>query len=389
MKFTLSSFRAAPLLAALLLAFGALFTACKPADHSVPTVGFADAFVDNTLDQAKQGFFDALRDSGYSEDKKTVHIIYRNAQGNPLTLTQVVKYFVSEKVDLIGTNPSAATVAALQSTRDIPVFMMVSPTPGQMKETDAPNLYGVADTQDYIDTSFALIKDVVKPRSGTLSVGMIYNQSEPQSVEALRRIQALALRLQVNVISLPVNSTADVQLVTQSLLSKNIDAFFANPDNTVFGAFETIIQSCDKAHVPVFTSEAGLVARGAVAAYGADIYHWGYQSGAQAARYLKFKAGAAASSAAAGSGAATAGVASGSAAGSATGAAAASSTAGAAAGSTAGAAAASATAVSDAAATPAAAGIHWELVALRKRVYNPAAAARFGLTLPASFQPLR
>ena len=65
-------------------------------------------------------------------------------------------------------------------------------------------------------------------------------------------------------------------------LKKHIDAFFANPDNTVFGSFETIRKACDDANVPVFTSEAGLVSRGAIAAYGADIYQWGYQAGEQA-----------------------------------------------------------------------------------------------------------
>ncbi|RYZ92258.1 MAG: ABC transporter substrate-binding protein, partial [Sphingobacteriaceae bacterium] len=39
----------------------------------------------------------------------------------------------------------------------------------------------------------------------------------------------------------------------------------------------------------IFTSEAGLVQRGAVAAFGADIYQWGYQAGEQAAQYLKTK----------------------------------------------------------------------------------------------------
>ena len=36
-------------------------------------------------------------------------------------------------------------------------------------------------------------------------------------------------------------------------------------------------------------SEEGLVKRGALAAFGADMYQWGYQSGAQAAQYLKTK----------------------------------------------------------------------------------------------------
>ena len=130
----------------------------------------------------------------------------------------------------------------------------------------------------------------------------------------------------IDLVAEPVSSTADVQLVTQALLAKDIDAFFANPDNIVFGSFETIIKACNNANVPVFTSEAGLVARGAVAAYGADIYQWGYQSGEQAAAYLKNKSTN---------------------------------------------------------------GLKWEMVKLRKRVYNPAAAKKFNIKMPENFEALK
>ena len=116
------------------------------------------------------------------------------------------------------------------------------------------------------------------------------------------------------------------RILTASLLSKNIDAFFANPDNTVFASFETIVQSCNQKNIPIFTSEAGLVSRGAVAAYGADIYQWGYQAGEQAARYLKGKDTA---------------------------------------------------------------GLKWEMVTLRKKVYNPNVTKKFGLSIPANFQPVQ
>jgi putative ABC transport system substrate-binding protein len=304
--------------------------ACRSVDDHIPTIGFADAFEDNTIEQAKQGFLDALKKNGFSEEQKTIHLIYRNAEGNIPVLTQIIKYFISQKVALIATNPSLSTITAIQNTKEIPVFMMVSPTPALMKVMGAggaapANLFGVADELDYIDTSFALINSLIKPRQAQLSVGMIYNQSEPQSVEALERIKRLSDRLHIHLEYLPVNSTTDVQLVTQSLLNKQIDAFFANPDNTVFGSFETIIQACNKAKVPVFTSEAGLVSRGAVAAFGADIYQWGYQAGEQAASYLK---------------------------------------------------------------TGSAGGLHWELVKIRKRVFNAAVARQFGISIPPNFEPI-
>ena len=309
---------------------------CNTPKSNVPVVGFLDAFEDNTIEQAKQGFFDALKKNGYSQDSNTLKVIYRNAEGDIPKLTLSVKYFVSQNVSLIATNPSLSTIAALQNTKDIPVFMMVSPTPQLMNVTDAKgnapaNLFGVAENLDYIDTSFSLIPkllprpmdDTIVPR---LRVGMIFNQSEPQSVSALNRIKQLADKLNIDLVSLPVNNSADVQLVTQSLLSKKIDAFFANPDNTIFSSFETIVKACNDAKVPVFTSEAGLVSRGAVAAYGADIYQWGYQAGEQAAQYLKSKSTT---------------------------------------------------------------GLHWEMVNLRKRVYNADAAKKFGISVPANFEAIK
>lgn len=299
-------------------------------DKNIPTVGFVDAFEDSTIEQAKQGFLDALKENGFSEEQNTVQIIYRNAQGNIPTLTQIVQYFISQQVTLIASNASLSTITAIQNTQEIPVFMMVSPTPTLMKVNDAQgnapkNLYGVAENLEYIDTSFALIPKLVTPKSEKLKVGLLYNQSEPQSVEAFERLQGLANQLNVELVSLPVNTTADVQLVTASLLNKNIDAFFANPDNTVFGSFETIINACNKANVPVFTSEAGLVARGAVAAYGADLYQWGYQAGKQAVQFLKTKS---------------------------------------------------------------LEGLDWEMVEIRKRVYNPASAQKFGIQAPTGFEPV-
>lgn len=316
----------------LLILTVAAFAGCQQSSKSdVPVVGFVDAFEDATISQARIGFTDALKKNGFSEEQKTVKIIYRNAQGDIPTLTQIVNYFVSEKVDLIATSTTLATVTGVQRNKAIPIFMMVSPTPERMKVVDASgkapaNLFGVMEELAYIDTSFSLIPKLVKPKGARLVVGMIYNQSEPQSVDALNRIKALAAQLNIDVEALPVNTSADAQLITQSLLSKNIDAFFANPDNTIFSSFETIVKNCNQKNVPIFTSEAGLVQRGAVAAFGADIYQWGYQAGEQAVKFLK-------------------------------------------------------TGKTD--------GLKPEMVKVRKRVYNPEAAKKFNIAIPEGFEAVK
>lgn len=265
---------------------------CTQKNSAVPTVGFVDAFEDRTIAQARKGFMDALKAEGFSEDDKTLQVYYKNAQGDIPTLTQIVHYFVSQKVDLIASNTTLATITAIQRSAGIPVFMMVAPEPEQMNVMDASgkapaHLFGVAETLDYIDTSLALIPRFVKPKAGKLKVGMVYNQAEPQSLDALNRARAMALSLGFEIEARPINNSSEAQLVVLSLLNQKIDAFFANPDNVVFASFETLLKNCEAYGVPIFTSESGLVERGAVAAYGADIYQWGYQSGLEAARFLK------------------------------------------------------------------------------------------------------
>jgi putative ABC transport system substrate-binding protein len=262
------------------------------AANKIPVIGFIDFLNDESLTPARIGFVDALKKNGFSEDKKNIQIEYSNAQESIPTLIQIVNRFVSQKVDLMATCTTLSSITAAQKTNTIPIFMMVAPTLKLMKLDDDKgkghaNLFGVVEDLNYIDTSFSNIPKLLKLKSGKLVVGMIYNQSEPQSVDAKRRIEILAGKLNITLIALPLNSSADAQLVTKSLLNKNINAFFANPDNTVFTAFETILKNCDQKNVPIFTSEAGLVKRGAVAAFGADIYQWGYQAGEQAAQFLK------------------------------------------------------------------------------------------------------
>jgi putative ABC transport system substrate-binding protein len=309
-----------------------VLSACNsPKTNNAPVVGFVDAFEDATIAQARTGFTDALKKNGFSEADKTIQIEYRNAQGSIPTLTQIVNYFVSENVTLLATSTTLSSVTAVQKTKTIPIFEMVSPTPKRMKvigvDGKAPaNLFGVVEDLQYIDTSFSIIPKLLKPKGEKLVVGMIYNEAEPQSADAMQRIKSLADKLNVTLIALPLNSSADAQLVTQALLGKNIDAFFANPDNTVFAAFETILKNCNQANVPIFTSEAGLVQRGAVAAFGADIYQWGYQAGEQAAQYLK---------------------------------------------------------------THKTEGLKPEMVKVRKRVYNPAAVTKYNIAIPSNFEAVK
>ena len=264
------------------------FISCNSSkNNQSKTIAFLDAFEDATVAQAKKGFFTALKDSGYIQDKN-LNVIYRNAQGDIPALTQSVDFFISKQVDLIATNTTVATISAVQKTNQIPVCMMVSPSPESAglrntKGQDPANLFGVYETLEYIDTAITLIHEIFP---NAKRVGALINQSEPQSVDALERIRKDATALGLELVSLPANNSAETQLVIERLIDQKIDVFFALPDNTIFASFETIVSSCDKAMIPIITSEAGLVSRGALAGFGANMYYWGYASGQDAANFF-------------------------------------------------------------------------------------------------------
>ncbi len=276
---------------AVILLHGLMGCSTSPGteEGSTPSVIFIDYVEDETLAEARKGFVDALSSAGFSEEKKTVALTFRNAQSDQPTLLQIVDYAKSAAPDLIATNTTLAMINTVKRIKETPVFMMVAPSPelaGLVQaDTKAPsNLFGVYETLAYIDTS-ALLIPYLFPNAKV--AGAIFSQGEPQSVDALKRIEETLKKAGIALIALPVSHSGETQLITETLLAKGIDVFFALPDNVIFSSFETVVKSCTRKGIPIVTSEAGLVARGALASFGADMYQWGFQSGLQAAQYLK------------------------------------------------------------------------------------------------------
>jgi len=273
----------------IIVAICCFVSSCDNTSKNIPSIGFLDIAEDATLAKARTGFLDALAKNGFSEKDKTLKVYFSNAQGEIAVLNQACDYLISKNVKLIAANSTLSTIAAVQHTKNIAVCMMVAPCPDLAGLTDAQgnypkNLFGVFETLAYIDSSVALIKRFFPD---AMTVGTIYNSSEPQSRDALEELQKAATAAGMKIIAMPVTNSSETQLVTQSLIAKKPDVFFALPDNVIFASFETVVKACNEAQLPVFTSEAGLVGRGAIASYGADFYQWGFQAGVEAANYLK------------------------------------------------------------------------------------------------------
>ncbi|HUI37286.1 MAG TPA: ABC transporter substrate binding protein, partial [Gaiellaceae bacterium] len=67
----------------------------------------------------------------------------------------------------------------------------------------------------------------------------------------------------------------------------DVDAYYVFTDNTVVSAIETLLGVAENRGVPVVTSDADSVDRGAVATYAFDYYDMGYQTGEMALRHIQ------------------------------------------------------------------------------------------------------
>jgi len=273
------------LLSVLLISFG-----CSEKKKSVPTIGYVQMLEDATIDEAKRGFLEAIKDAGY-EDGKNVTIDFQNAQNDMVLLNQILDKFIADKVDLIAANTTVTTIAAVQKTKSIPVCMMVAPRPDiaglAKKDGSYPeNLCGTYETLTYIDTSIALIKQVFPHAK---KVGTAFNFTEPNSINARGRLQVMCDSLGLELVEASLASSNETQQVIESILTNDIDVFFALPDNIIFSSFETVYKLTSAKKIPIVSSEMGLVKRGALMAYGADFYQWGYQAGESAVKVLSEK----------------------------------------------------------------------------------------------------
>jgi putative ABC transport system substrate-binding protein len=73
---------------------------------------------------------------------------------------------------------------------------------------------------------------------------------------------------------------------TLSLCARGAEVIIISADNLTTTGFPAILGAAQKHDVPIYTTDPGLVARGAAAAIGDDHFEWGRQSGRFAARVL-------------------------------------------------------------------------------------------------------
>ena len=274
MKKTLS------LIMAIVLCLGCLAgCAGGTKDEETFVVGVCQLMKHDSLDQATQGFIDALTEAVEAQGKKVV--IDTQVAGDANLCTTVVNTFVSKKVDLIMANATPALLAAANATTTIPVLGTSVTDYDNTFEGGIPaNVSGTSDAVAFDDQAQMMI-DTLGLVKGD-KVGVIYCSNESNSLVQYEAVKKLFDEKEIVCEAYTFSETTELQTVTAAAAAA-CKAIYVPSDNTVATSDSIVGSVCTQNKVPVFTSYGGSICYASLAI---DYYRLGVLTGEMAADVL-------------------------------------------------------------------------------------------------------
>ena len=243
------------------------------------TVGVCQLMVHDSLDQATQGFTDALNEK-MAAAGKTVSFDTQVA-GEADLCTTVVNTFTAKNVDLIMANATPALLAAANATTSIPVLgTSVTDYADTFAGNIPANVSGTSDAVPFDDQAKMMITSLGL-KAGDL-VGVLYCSNESNSLIQYEAVKALFEQEGIQVKAYTFSETTELQALTTNMANE-VKAVYIPSDNTV-AANDTVVGTiCTEKKIPVYTSYGGAVC---YASLSIDYYQLGYQTGLMAAQIL-------------------------------------------------------------------------------------------------------
>ena len=250
-------------------------------------IGISQFITHQSLDATREGFVDELAKQGYVEGKN-IEIDLQNAQGEQRNLKTISQQLAeSSDVVLAIATPSAQSLANTTQTTSVIFSAVTDPVSAKLvesREHPGGNVTGTSDqSSDAISTQINLIKKVL-PKAKT--IGILYTQSEPNSVVQKDEAKRLLEEKGFTVVEKTILDSNNVKAAAESLMTE-VDMVFVPTDNIISSTMETVKQVSIKHKVPVFGGSTEMIAVGGLYNYGTNYEELGRQTARMLIRVLK------------------------------------------------------------------------------------------------------
>ena len=250
-------------------------------------IGISQFITHQSLDATREGFVDELAKQGYVEGEN-IEIDLQNAQGEQRNLKTISQQLgESSDVVLAIATPSAQSLANTTQTTPVIFSAVTDPVSAKLvesREHPGGNVTGTSDqSSDAISTQINLIKKVL-PKAKT--IGILYTQSEPNSVVQKDEAKRLLEEKGFTVVEKTILDSNNVKAAAESLMAE-VDMVFVPTDNIISSTMETVKQVSIKHKVPVFGGSTEMIAVGGLYNYGTNYEELGRQTARMLIRVLK------------------------------------------------------------------------------------------------------
>ena len=250
-------------------------------------IGISQFITHQSLDATREGFVDELAKQGYVEGEN-IEIDLQNAQGEQRNL-KIISQQLAESSDVVLAiaTPSAQSLANTTQTTPVIFSAVTDPVSAKLvesREHPGGNVTGTSDqSSDAISTQINLIKKVL-PKAKT--IGILYTQSEPNSVVQKDEAKRLLEEKGFTVVEKTILDSNNVKAAAESLMAE-VDMVFVPTDNIISSTMETVKQVSIKHKVPVFGGSTEMIAVGGLYNYGTNYEELGRQTARMLIRVLK------------------------------------------------------------------------------------------------------
>src|SRR5918996_2297413 len=250
------------------LGVGVIAEAQQP--KNVPRIGYLRAEKAPEVDI--EGFRQGLREHGYVEGKNII-VEYRWANGNEVKLRSLVSELIGLKVDLIVTSAPAATQAAKEATKTIPIIMVLVADPvafGFVASLARPgsNITGFAFLLPEISGKrLELIKDTIPELT---HVAVLWNAANTYKAVDLKEVQAVGDALRVALHTFPVRGPSDFDEAFKTAIKRRTGGLLTLDDPFTLAHRTRIVDLALRHRLPAVYAVSPFVDAGGLMFYGPD-----------------------------------------------------------------------------------------------------------------------
>ena len=236
---------------------------------------------------ATKGFEDGLEQAKLVQGRD-YSLTFQSAQGDIATLNTILSSMQSEGADIVLVLSTPTLQAAANKFKKTPVvftFVASAVVAGAAKSNadHQANVTGITTLGDFAGMPSILRECLPSVRR----VGTLFTPSEANSVHNKTMLARYLKDAGIELVDVPVNSSAEVIDSAMSLCSRDIGAVCQCIDNLTAASFASIAQVAQKNKLPVFGFTSSQAKEGAIVVLAHDYYDCGVAAGQLAARVMR------------------------------------------------------------------------------------------------------